>query len=245
VEKVYKYEKEEGWRHIVLETTDGHLIPLRYFSSAKSNSPVAILCYDSSKDGKEKMIINGYIQKGYSVAVADVWGTGELSSADARKTDGRLPEFHTLARSELWLGHTIMGEWVSDINTVINFIQSAYKPFSVIVDAQRELAIAALMQSTLNNNVDTCVLRICPLSYALDKRDGIDFFNMAIHLPGILKWGDISLAAALNTHTKLIFRSPVSVTGERIKGQSLLTFKEKFSLMEAACKNENKIVFTE
>lgn len=245
VEKVHEYEKKADWQRIVLQTTDEHLIPLRYFSSAKINSPVAILCYDSNKDGKEKMIINGYLQKGYSVAVADVWGTGELSSSQARTTDGRLPEFHTLARSELWLGHTIMGEWVSDINNVINFIQSAYKPSTIIVDAGREIAIAALMQSALNNNVDTCVLRMCPLSYALDKREGIDFFNMAIHLPGILKWGDISLVAALNTHAKLIFRSPVSVTGDRITGQSLLTFKEKFSIMKTACKNENRIVFTE
>jgi hypothetical protein len=191
------------------------------------------------------MIINGYLEKGYSVAVADVWGTGELSSANARKTDGRLPEFHTLARSELWLGHTITGKWVRDISIVINFIRSAYKPSSITVDAAREIAIAALMQSALNDNVDTCVLRTCPLSYALDKREGIDFFNMAIHLPGILRWGDISLVAALNAHTKLIFRNPVSVTGERITGQSLLTFKEKFLIMNAACKNENKTVFTE
>lgn len=245
VKRVHEYEKKENWQRIVLETSDQHLIPLRYFSSAKSNSPVAVLCYDSNKDGKEKMIINDYLQKGYSVAVTDVWGTGELSSFQARATDGRLPEFHTLARSELWLGHTIMGEWVSDINNVVNFIGSTYKPSSIIVDAGREIAIAALMQSTLNNNVDTCVLRMCPLSYALDKREGIDFFNMAIHLPGILKWGDISLVAALNTRAKLIFRSPVSLTGERITGQSLLTFEEKFSIMKAACKNENKIVFTE
>ncbi len=245
VKKVHEYEKKEDWQRIVLETSDNHLIPLRYFNSAKSNSPVAILCYDSNKDGKERMIINDYIQKGYNVAVADVWGTGELSSSQARTTDGRLPEFHTLARSELWLGHTIMGEWVSDIHNVINFIRSAYKTSSITVDAGREIAIAALMQSALNNNVDTCVLRMCPLSYVLDRREGIDFFNMAIHLPGILEWGDISLVAALNTRTKLIFRSPVSVTGARITGQSLLTFKEKFSIMKAACKNENKIVFTE
>ncbi len=245
IEKAHEYEKSEGWHRIVLETTGKHLIPLRYFSSVKKNAPVVILCTDGDKDGKEKMIINDYIQKGYSVAVADLWGTGELASAQARATDGRLPEFHTLARAQLWLGHTIMGEWVSDMNDVIKYVQLHYKPSSVTIDAGREIAIAALMQSALNNNVDTCILRTCPLSYALDKREGIDFFNMAIHVPGILKWGDISLMAGLNKRTELIFKDPVSITGEKITGTQLSDYKTRFLKMKRACKSENRILFTD
>ena len=121
--------------------------------------------------------------------------------------------FHTLARAELWLGKTIMREWVNDIDNLIKYVRINYKPSSVTIDASREIAVAALMQSALNNNSDTCILRTCPLSYALDKREGIDFFNMAIHVPGILKWGDISLIAGLNKKTELIFKKYVLLQG--------------------------------
>ncbi|MEO5650435.1 MAG: acetylxylan esterase [Ginsengibacter sp.] len=243
VEKVHEYEKEDGWRRIVLETTNKHLIPLRYFPSVKNNAPLVIICSDSNMNEKEKILIKDYIQKGYGIVVADVWGKGELASSQAKATDGRLPEFHTLARAELWLGKTIVGLWVSDIDNLIKYAQKNYKPSSVTVDASKEIAIAALMQSALNNNVNTCILRTCPLSYALDRREGIDFFNMAIHVPGILQWGDISLIAGLNKRTELIFKDPVSVTGRKIKDKQLSAFKEKFSKMKAACKSENKILF--
>ena len=245
IEKVHEYEKKDGWHRIVLETNNKHLIPLKFFAAATNNAPVAIVCSDSDKNGKEKILLKDYIQKGYSVVVADVWGTGELASPQARETDGRLPEFHTLARAELWLGKTIMGEWVSDINNIIKYVQLNNKPSSVTLDASREIAIAALMQSALHNNTDTCILRTCPLSYALDKREGIDFFNMAIHIPGILKWGDISLIAGLNKRAELIFKDPVSVTGSQIKDEQLSAFKDKFSKMKSACKSENKILFTD
>jgi hypothetical protein len=243
VEKVHEYDNK-GWRRIVLQTNDEHLIRLKYFPSVKKNAPVVIICPDSSKDYQEK-IINDYIGKNYSLIIADLWGIGEFASAQARATDGRLPEFHTLARAKLWLGKTIMGEWVSDINTIVNYVQKSLKPTSITIDATKEIAIAALMQSALNNNTDTCILRNCPLSYALDKREGIDFFNMAIHVPGILKWGDISLIAGLNEHAELIFKNPVSITGEKITGTQLSDYKTKFLKVKKACKSTNKILFTD
>jgi hypothetical protein len=243
VEKVHEYEKKNSWHRIVLETNNEHLIPLRYFSSTKKNAAAVIIFSDNDKESEKN--INDYIEKGYSIIVADVWGKGELASSQARATDGRLPEFHTLARAELWLGKTIMGEWISDINNLIKYVRINYKPSSVTVDASKEIAIAALMQSALNNNTDTCILRTCPLSYALDKREEIDFFNMAIHVPGILKWGDISLVAGLNKHAELIFKDPVSVTGEKIMGTQLYDYKAKFSKMKTACKSENEILFTD
>ncbi len=242
IEKVHEYEKENGWQRMVLETKNKHLIPLKFFAAA-NNAPIAIICSDSDKEGKE-ILVKDYIKKGYSVVVADVWGTGESTSSQARKTDGSLPEFHTLARAELWLGKTIMGEWVSDVNSIIKYVQ-INKPSSVILDANREIAIAVLMQSALHNNIDTCILRACPLSYALDKREGIDFFNMAIHVPGILKWGDISLVAGLNKRAELIFKNPVSITGNKINDKQLSVFKDRFLKMKIACKSENKILFTD
>ncbi|HEY5392792.1 MAG TPA: hypothetical protein VIJ57_11785, partial [Hanamia sp.] len=64
------------------------------------------------------------------------------------------------------------------------------------------------------------------------------------HIPDILKWGDISLVAALNKRAELIFKNPVSITGKEITGQSLATFKDLFLTMKITCKSDSKIVFT-
>ncbi|MEO9004086.1 MAG: acetylxylan esterase [Ginsengibacter sp.] len=243
IKHVQEYDKDKGWQRIVIETNNNHLIPLKYFSSSKNNVPTVVICSDSSKDESKQHVIDTYIGKGYNVAVADIWGTGEGTSAQARAVDGSLPKFHTLARAELWLGTTIMAEWIGDINNVIQYIQSNKKPSSIILDVEKEIAIAALIQSALNNNVDTCILRTCPVSYTLDKRENIDFFNMAIHVPGILNWGDVSLMAVLNKRAELIFEKPVSITGKEIRGEQLSTFKDQLSLMGKACKNDKKIIF--
>ncbi|HEY6083649.1 MAG TPA: hypothetical protein VIU45_09340, partial [Chitinophagaceae bacterium] len=112
------------------------------------------------------------------------------------------------------------------------------------VDADKEIAVAALFQSALHNNVDNCILRNCPVSYVLDRREGIDFFNMAIHIPHFLQWGDISLAVALNNRAKIIFNNPVSITGAKITGRRLDTCKDQFSALSAACGNRDKNLFS-
>ena len=66
---------------------------------------------------------------------------------------------------------------------------------------------------------------------------------MAIHIPGILEWGDISLASALNKKTCLNFVDPVSISGRKITGKNLLEFKEKFSKMKTLFKTEVSFSF--
>jgi len=245
VEKVYKYEQENGWERVALETKSRHFIPLKYFPSAKKSAPVVIICSTENQNKTGNSIVGEYLREGFGIVVTDIWAIGENSSSEAGAMDGERSKFHTLSRAELMLGHTIMGDWVADIKNIITYVQLNYKPISLTIDSDKEIAVATLMQSALNNNVDTCILRTCPLSYVLDKRDGIDFFNLAMHLPGILKWGDISLVAALNNRAALIFKEPVSITGDRIIEKQLVVYQSKFSKMNAACKNKNKFLFTD
>lgn len=238
----YNYEPKGLWKRSIIETNRRHFIYLRYYFSGNNNSGTVIILPDEGWKGVPQEI-NKYIKEGKNVAVADIWGEGLSASKTARKIDGRLPKFHTLARSELWLGRTIMGDWVGDIQALINYLDTTFHHSSITVVGHKELAIAALMQSALYGNVKECILKDCPISYALDRRDGMDFYNMAVHVPGILDWGDISLITALNKDSKIVFIDPLSITGKKITNEDLIEYKNEFSKMRKLSHSENEVFF--
>jgi hypothetical protein len=53
-------------------------------------------------------------------------GTGENISINAQRIDGSLPKFHTLSRSALWLGKTIQGIWVNQLDIVADWLLKSY-----------------------------------------------------------------------------------------------------------------------
>jgi len=78
------------------------------------------------------------------------------------------------------------------------------------------------------------ILRDAPVSYLFDDRENVDFFSMGIHLPGILKWGDVSLAAALSGKD-LTFFHPVTMSGQPVSGEKLENSKLEFERIRKAC----------
>lgn len=125
--------------------------------------------------------------------VFDLSGTGETSSPPG-SGDG-LKNLHTLSRDELWLGRTILGEWIKELQLVTRFTRTNLNARDVRIDGSREGALA------------------------------VDFFTMGAHVPGFLAWGDISLAAALSgAQIKFIHPVTMSgnkVTDENIKRYSI------------------------
>jgi hypothetical protein len=251
IKAVHVYSGERGWQRMALETSGHHLIPLLYYGppgrtkpgvSSPVGAPYVLLCSPGGKSSIPTAVLDGYIRRGYGIILADVWGTGENSSASAVKTDGSLPPFHTLARSELWLGKTVMGEWISDLGIVTQYIRTHYRPASLTTDACRETGLAALFLSALGGDADTVILRSSPVSYVFDERAGIDYFDMAIHIPGLLPWGDVSLVAALSGRS-LIFINPVTMSGRPVTGRQLTACKSAFSRMGMLCKSGAAAVF--
>src|SRR5690606_20003793 len=104
-----------------------------------------------------------------------------------------LPLFHTMSRAELWLGKTLLGEWVKELNLVAMVMRERYAAMEINFDGSGEAGLAGLFLNSLENGTfKTLVLRGAPISYLFDSKENIDFFTMGIHLPGIMKWGDIS-----------------------------------------------------
>ena len=214
---VYEYQKMNGWNRFALETSDNKLIPVLLRSPQGNSKEFVIVCNPEGKDSIPSDLIDEIIKSGKGIAIVDLSGTGEASSTSVENnySTGGL---RTIARSELWFGRTMIGEWVKELNVVTQFLNSNYKAVKVSIDGSKEAGLAGLFLGALEGNVDHLTLREAPVSYLFDTREGIDFFSMAIHLPGFLKWGDVSLAAALSGKN-IVFINPVSMSGNAKKGR--------------------------
>ena len=77
----------------------------------------------SNPEGKDKIssdLIDRLNRSVKGIAIVDLSGTGEASSAsaDLSFSSGKL---RVISRSELWFGKTMLGEWVKELNVVTKF----------------------------------------------------------------------------------------------------------------------------
>lgn len=227
ISKIEEFPSKSGWLPMVIKGSNQQEIPILYYAPKGAKKQYTILLDPLGKEGVSTALINQLKEEGQGIILPDLWGTGENSSPDAIKITGALPPFHTLSRSALWLGNTTMGKWVSDINLITQFLQEKYQAERVAIDASKETGLSALLSSTLSNAASSIILRESPISYQFDTRAGVDFFNMAVHIPGILKWGDISLMAALSNST-LHFINPLTLSGRSLETTERTQTEQEF-----------------
>jgi hypothetical protein len=239
IKTVQQHSNENGWEKIVLETSDGTVIPLRLSVPSKASAGYTIICHSNNKPAE---LINELRRKGEGIAVVDLLGTGEASSPIADTLIDEGMPFHTISRAELWLGRTVMGEWVKELNTVVQFLQTKYKVQSIRFDGSKEAALAGLFLNALHGDVDRVVLRDAPVSYLFDNRETVDFYNMAIHLPGFLNWGEVSLAAALSGRN-VQFIHPLTMSGQAISKNKLKEYQAEFDSIRKRCHQPGKTLF--
>ncbi|GAB3245873.1 hypothetical protein GCM10027347_00330 [Larkinella harenae] len=237
---VHHYGPTAGWNRIALQTSDNQLLPLLIRQPAKPTTSFVIVCHPAGKNYVTPAILREHQDK--AIVLLDVWGTGESTSTVARQIDGQLPAFHTLARSTLWLGKTVMGHWIRDLRTVTAYLQQEHGAKTVEIDGSRETGLAALFFSTTTPTVQTVTLRDSPVSYRFDNRDSVDHFSMAVHVPGILNWGDVSLAAALGA-PNVRFINPVTIAGRPLSESQLTEFKQEFVQLRQKTKQKGQLRF--
>lgn len=242
IKEVKSFDEEGGWQKLALETTTGNVIPF-LFKAPKNGNSYTLLSHSGGKDSIPPADINDLIKKGQGVLLVDVWGTGEQRSETAVKIDGALPPFHTLSRSAQWLGNTMMGNWVSDLQLVGEWLKQRDKKSILNIQGYKETGIASLM-FTVFNEVQQATLVNTPYSYRFDERKGIDFYNMAIHIPGILKWGDVSLASALSSAV-VVFKDARSMSGSRIDAKQKTRITAEFEALKKYTQNKKPVTFTE
>jgi hypothetical protein len=238
---VYEYQKMNGWDRFALETSDNKLIPVLLRSPQSNSKEFVIVSNPKGKDSISSKLVDEIIKSGRGIAIVDLFGTGEASSASIGNnySTARLLE---ISRSELWFGRTLIGEWVKEMNVVTQFLNSNYKAVKVSIDGSKEAGLAGLFLVALEGNVDQLILRDAPASYLFDTREGIDFFSMGIHLPGFLQWGDVSLAAALSGKN-IIFINPVTMSGQKIGENRLKEYQTEFDKLRLNYKQPGNTVF--
>jgi hypothetical protein len=80
------------------------------------------------------------------------------------------------------------------------------------------------------NDFSHITLRDAPVSYLFDDREHINFFSMAVHLPGILRWGDLSLAAGLSG-TDITFINPLTMSGKSLEEDVWQSYHSEFEAL--------------
>jgi hypothetical protein len=113
----------------------------------------------------------------------------------------------------------------------------------VTIDGTKEAGLAALFLSALDGKIEGVTLRDAPISYLFDTRENIDFFNMGVNVPGILLWGDVSLAAALSD-TNITFIHPVTISGKELSKEKEQAYQKEFRQMEESVGKSGKTVFS-
>jgi len=232
----------DGWDRFALESSDGKLIPILHLASTGNSNDYVIICNPLGKKGINADLLNELIVNGKGIVIVDLSGTGEALSSESIPDDqhGKL---HTLARAELWLGKTIPGEWVKELDVVTQFLSNEYNVSVVSIDGTKDTGLAALFFAVLQGeNVKEITLRDAPVSYLFDSHEGLDFFSLAINLPGFLEWGDISLLAALSGRN-INFINPVTISGKSINENSLKEFRSEYENLREICKQPGHTFF--
>lgn len=231
----------EGWDQIIIETNEDRLIPFLHKFPAQGK-PYTIIAYPTGKDSIPRQLIEEKIAAGEGVVLVDLWGTGESRSEEASKVDGSLPPFHTLARSALWLGETVMGKWVGELEAVVNVVAETYNADRITLVGVKETAIATLLFAALDTRSFDVELQQLPVSYQFDNQEQINAFNMAAHIPGFLQWGDISRVAAL-TQSRITCEQPVTMSGRTPSKEEQKRIEKEFLLLRKQTGQQTEFKF--
>lgn len=225
LKSIHQYTVQQGWERVALETTAGNLIPLLLKAPASKEKGYMVALQPGGKDSVSQADIRQWTNEGYGVVLPDLWGTGEQSSLMANTVDGSQPPFHTLARSVMWLGGTVQGKWVGDLNVITKYLQQKNGNVRIVLNGCKEAGIASLLFSALGGKVTKVILDGSPLSYRFDTREGIDYFTMAVHIPGILPWGDVPMAVALSK-SEVEWKHPVTMAGRSVSDGEWKQYQE-------------------
>jgi hypothetical protein len=241
LKKVYNFTSMNGWDRLAIGTTDNKLVPVMHIAPAMPSAGYAVICNPGGKKNIPLSLIDDWKKKGCGIVIVDLTGTGEASSPLDWPSNKNMI-LHTLSRAELWLGKTVIGEWIKELDLITTFIKTNYKSDKIVIDGTGEAGLAALFFAALEGDADEIFLRNAPVSYLFDNRESVDYFSMAIHLPGFLNWGDVSLASALSGKN-ISFISPVTMSGQKISGSKLVDYQAEFDRIRDICGKTGKTFF--
>ncbi|MBO4303723.1 MAG: acetylxylan esterase [Lentisphaeria bacterium] len=200
---LHKYAEVKGVTRYALEAGD-HLIP---FLLKKGTVPgkFRILTHTEGKAFLTDEAIAEAAKDGSTLLLPDLYGTGETA-----QPNHTICLHHQFYRQLLWIGRSLVGEWVYDLLALVRMLKKEFKAKDIELTGHLETGAAAVFANALCADVRKVETVDSPASLLFDMRT-VDFtgkspfvkflpgliYSLVLAIPGFLKWGDISLAAAL------------------------------------------------
>lgn len=222
IKRVHEHYPQESWERFSIEACDGRLIPTLLHRPDNGSKNYSIFSSPVSKDELEMSCLFSEAQSaGDGIILFDLLGAGE--TGDEWKSNAFPPSclYHNLSRSELWLGRTLIGEWVRDYRLMTAFAKQKLGAESVTLGGLRDAALAALFCAAIDN-ISQCNIKLenAPVSLLFHEDSPPKFLTMASNIPGFLIWGDIALACAL-TGVVCEFINPLHSDGRQLSSEEL------------------------
>ena len=198
--------RKDNWDKYTVTFSDGTQMPLVI---RKGGSDFLFLTHP---EGKNAVTLPE--EKEATLVAADFIFQGE----NGYQKDPVIP-FHDETRQLLWLGRSLMGEWVNALNALILFLRKEFTVKTLTVEGTAEMAVAGLFASILNpGKVDFLVLKEAPASFLFAGKDSPAFYNMALFLPGLLARTDMELLVKAS-EASVQWISPRNMDGTPYEGK--------------------------
>ena len=235
--RLYSYAEVNGVKRYALMTGD-HLIPFLYKPGSVPGK-ITILIHPDGKAELDENAIKTASADGAAVIMPDVFGTGETSQ--------QAPccgLHHQFFRQLLWIGRSLMGEWMFDIIALKRMAAKEFKADDISICGVKDCGMAALLVNALEKGFSGITLIDAPASLLFDDRtvkgtrqgpftkymdDAI--YSIAPAQPGFLQWGDLSLAEALN-YSEVRWIAPRSSDGTALSDGEFAEYLREVSFLK-------------
>ena len=229
---VHQYSQENGWDKLCIETACGKMLPV-LVKVHKKRYQYRVFAHPAGINGISPQIISDAEKEPCNIVLVDLSGTGQIQD------NVGVCEFHQLSRWLLWLGRTLQGEWARELDCVNSMLRLWYEADNVSYHGFGDTGTAALFAAALYGEISSVTLEKSPLSFQFFG-DKIPVNNsMAMHVPGFLNWGDLSLAAAL-ANCQVKFVNPVFTDGSKLSDSDLQTWQKEFISVRKKCRLEDE-----
>jgi len=184
-------EEDNCWiEKFTIESEPGVLLPCTLIGRRSPPNPgVVITTHPGGKSAcLSQPLIQRMLEKGKTLCLVDLRDIGETC------WDQPEAALDTAARSALWLGRTMLGNWFADLRAVGKALR-ARSHGSIELLGFGETSLASLIAAVLDKRISRITAVDMLSTYVIGESAPV--MNHSIFVPGILPWGDVSLLAAL------------------------------------------------
>ena len=240
--KIVSGEKQ-GMRFakFTVESEPGVLVPCTIVFPEKDFSSVVIAAHPDGKDAcLQQEASKQILREGKALCLVDLRNIGETRWEHA---DDKIHHFGS--RTTLWLGRTMIGNWVKDLSAVRAALKKIISPESVGLlgfgevvrvsglnpdEGTGETAIAVLAAAALDCKFAEVTAVNLLSSYVVNNVAPVQRYSIVV--PGILRWGDVSLIAAL-CNCNLQIKSLVNPAGQVLSNKEYSDWMKEVSLLSS------------